>query len=103
MFSLLFLTLLYFLPSIIGKDKRDAAGIFLLNLLLGWTLIGWVVAFLWACASDRPTPVHVQYAPAGGAVFCSRCGTQIPGLFAASPGHWGRRRLGVRLARGAAS
>jgi pyruvate formate lyase activating enzyme len=29
---------------------------------------------------------------------CARCGTQIPGVFAASPGAWGPRRLGVRLA-----
>ena len=79
MVSFLILTALYFLPSIIGKDKRDAVGIFLVNLFLGWTLIGWVVAFLWACASDRPTAV-VQYAPAGlpvigAARFCSHCGT----------------------------
>ena len=73
MLSLLILTLLYFLPSIIGKDKRDAMGIFLVNLLLGWTLIGWVVAFLWACASDRPSYWH--YASAGAAHFCSNCGT----------------------------
>lgn len=73
MLSLLILTLLYFLPSIIGKDKRDAMGIFLVNLFLGWTLVGWVVAFLWACASDRPA--YVQYAPAGAAHFCSNCGT----------------------------
>jgi len=69
MFSLLFLTVLYFLPSIIGRDKRESTGIFLLNLFLGWTLIGWVVAFLWACASDRP--IYAQCAPAGVARFCS--------------------------------
>jgi len=72
MFSFLFLLLLYFLPSIIGKDKKDAAGILVVNLLLGWTLVGWVVAFIWACASDRPA--QVQYAAAGGGRFCSRCG-----------------------------
>jgi Superinfection immunity protein len=73
MVSFLILTALYFLPSIIGKDKRDAMGIFLVNLFLGWTLIGWVFALLWACASDRPA--YVQYAPAGIAHFCSYCGT----------------------------
>jgi hypothetical protein len=73
MVSFLILTALYFLPSIIGRDKRDAMGVFLVNLFLGWTLIGWVVAFLWACAPDRP--VNVQYAPAGIARFCSHCGT----------------------------
>jgi T4 superinfection immunity protein len=78
MFSLLFLTVLYFLPSIIGRDKRDATGIFLVNLFLGWTLIGWVVAFLWACASDRP--IYAQCAPAGVVRFCSHCGTPAVSL-----------------------
>jgi Superinfection immunity protein len=73
MLSFLLLTALYFLPSIMGRDKRDFAGIFLVNLLLGWTLVGWVVAFLWACGSDRTA--YTQYAPAGMARFCSRCGT----------------------------
>ena len=73
MLSLLILAALYFLPSILGRDKRDAMGIFLVNLLLGWTLIGWVVAFLWAIAADRPVPV--VYATAGGSRFCSHCGT----------------------------
>ena len=73
MLSLLILAALYFLPSILGRDKRDAMGIFLVNLFLGWTLIGWVVAFLWAIAADRPVPV--VYAIAGGSRFCSHCGT----------------------------
>jgi len=50
MFSLLFVVFLYFLPAILGRDKSDATGIFLLNLFLGWTLIGWVAAFIWAIA-----------------------------------------------------
>jgi Superinfection immunity protein/zinc-ribbon domain len=73
MFTFTFMMVLYFLPSIIGRDKKDALGIFLVNLFLGWTLIGWVVALLWACSSDKPA--YVQYAPAGGGRFCSHCGT----------------------------
>jgi pyruvate formate lyase activating enzyme len=33
-----------------------------------------------------------------GSGACQNCGTQIPGVFAAAPGDWGARRLGVRLA-----
>ena len=33
--GLLVLVLLYFLPAIIGHNKRDALGIFLLNFFLG--------------------------------------------------------------------
>jgi hypothetical protein len=74
MLTLAFLTLLYFLPAIIGRDKRDAAGIFLLNLFLGWTVIGWVIALIWACAAEPYVPVRLVSVPAG-ARFCCQCGT----------------------------
>ena len=38
----------YLVPSFIAISKRNAAAIFALNLLLGWTLLGWVVALVWA-------------------------------------------------------
>ena len=44
----IFLVFLYFLPTLVGAKKRNAAAIFVLNLLLGWTFIGWVVAMVWA-------------------------------------------------------
>ena len=49
-------TLMYFLPSIIAlaQSKRDLLAIFLLNLFLGWSVIGWVVALVWAAKSDAP-------------------------------------------------
>lgn len=43
---------LYFLPSIIGRSKRNASAILLLNLCFGWTLIGWAVALVWAATKD---------------------------------------------------
>jgi hypothetical protein len=48
--------LFYFLPSIIAaaRSKRDLASIFVLNLLLGWTAIGWVIALIWALKVDTP-------------------------------------------------
>ncbi len=42
----------YFLPSIIGRDKRNYNAILALNLLLGWTLVGWVVALVWALTKE---------------------------------------------------
>jgi Superinfection immunity protein len=47
---------MYFLPSLIAlaRSKRDIAGIILLNLFLGWTMIGWVVALVWAVKTDVP-------------------------------------------------
>ena len=45
---------LYFLASIIARQKRNAAAIFWLNLLTGWTFLGWVGAFIWALTNDTP-------------------------------------------------
>jgi hypothetical protein len=45
---------IYFLPSIIGYKKRNANAICALNLFLGWTIIGWVVAFVWAVSYEKP-------------------------------------------------
>jgi hypothetical protein len=47
---------LYFLPSIIAlaRNKRDTLAIFLLNFFLGWSVIGWIVALVWAAKHDAP-------------------------------------------------
>ena len=41
---------LYLLPSLISflRRNRNYPAIFLLNLLLGWTGIGWVVVLVWS-------------------------------------------------------
>ena len=56
--------LLYFLPAFAGRSKRNAAAIFALNLLLGWTLIGWVVALVWALTVDAVVAPAPQMAGA---------------------------------------
>lgn len=45
-----FWVFLYFIPAInaIGKKHKDWAAIFLLNALLGWTFIGWIIALIWS-------------------------------------------------------
>ena len=52
--------LMYFLPTILAfaRNKRDTAAILLLNLFLGWTMIGWVVALVWAVKTDVPVVVR---------------------------------------------
>jgi hypothetical protein len=52
--------ILYFLPSIIAlaRNKRDTLAIFLLNLFLGWSVIGWIVALVWAAKNDTPVMVR---------------------------------------------
>lgn len=45
---------LYFLPTVIAlvRDKRDKLSIFLLNIFLGWSVIGWIASLVWAVKSD---------------------------------------------------
>jgi hypothetical protein len=40
----------YFMPAIIAllRDKCGAGGIALVNFFLGWTVIGWLLALVWA-------------------------------------------------------
>ena len=44
--------LIYLLPSIVGYKKKNANAIMVLNIFLGWTLVGWVVALVWANTKD---------------------------------------------------
>ena len=44
---------LYFLPASLAWNKKKASRIFSLNLFLGWTLVGWIVAFVWAVTEER--------------------------------------------------
>lgn len=49
--------MIYFLPAFIGRKKNSAVGIFLLNLFLGWTFLGWLGALIWAVSSKRPNQI----------------------------------------------
>jgi hypothetical protein len=61
---LYFVLILYFLPSVIALlRRRQAASVIVLNLFLGWSLIGWVVALVWA-VSSKPQQVVVLREPA---------------------------------------
>ncbi|MGZ5859103.1 MAG: superinfection immunity protein [Burkholderiaceae bacterium] len=44
---------IYFLPSFvaIGRAHHQTSAIVLLNLFLGWTLLGWVLALVWAATA----------------------------------------------------
>lgn len=47
---LLAVVVLYMLPTLIafGREHPRRQDVALVNILLGWTLIGWVAVFLWA-------------------------------------------------------
>lgn len=48
------LILLYLLPAFIAalKKKKNAGAIAAVNILLGWTLICWLWAFIWSLMND---------------------------------------------------
>lgn len=54
--------LFYFLPSIIciGRSHLNAPAIFMTNLLLGWTGIGWIAALIWSF-TNHPAPVAARH------------------------------------------
>lgn len=47
---------LYCAPLIVAglRNHRSFGGIVVVNLLLGWTIIGWIIALAWACSYAGP-------------------------------------------------
>lgn len=47
---------LYLAPALVAmkRDHHQAAPIFVINLFLGWTLIGWILALAWSVSWIRP-------------------------------------------------
>jgi hypothetical protein len=71
---------LYFLPSVVGNRKRNRWTIFTLNLLAGWTIVGWIVAMVWASspeASEKPALSHSANNVMGQKAFCGHCGSPV--------------------------
>lgn len=58
----------YFLPAIIAvmRGHPNKTSIIVLNLLLGWTVIGWVVSIVWAVSAipeAQPNTNNDDYTP----------------------------------------
>ena len=89
--------LVYFVPFIVARSRavNNVPQIFVLNLFLGWTLLGWVLALIWALkpvekrisvTTPQSAPLLIDAslnkqcskgkhtAPPFGK-FCTRCGT----------------------------
>jgi len=47
---------IYFIPTVIAaaRGHRNAAPIIMINLLLGWTFVGWLVALIWSMTYQPP-------------------------------------------------
>ena len=55
-----FLLVLYFLPTMTaeGRGHHQLLAILMLNLLLGWTALGWIAALVWACTAPATRSVE---------------------------------------------
>jgi hypothetical protein len=54
----LFFGLAYFVPTFVAfyRQHHNRLAIFVLNLLLGWSFIGWACALVWALTKQAEAP-----------------------------------------------
>jgi Superinfection immunity protein len=66
-FGILVLLFLYLIPTIVAESRKksNANAIFVLNLFLGWTIIGWVGALVWAMTVDPPKTATAEVGGTG--------------------------------------
>ena len=59
LFGLALLGAVYFLPAINAQTRqhRKSGSIFTLNLLLGWSVLGWVLALVWSFTKEAPARI----------------------------------------------
>ena len=69
----------YFMPTLtaMGREKINTGAIFALNLFLGWTLVGWVVALVWALAHDQMIFQKSEQQSPTSALHCPHCHREI--------------------------
>ncbi len=81
-FLLVILVALYFVPTICAgvRDSKSTGPIAVLNILFGWTVIVWIVCFIWAFSSAQNTPTRKTINKKSN-VFCVKCGNQVPDDF----------------------
>lgn len=85
---LILLAIFYFAPAIAAGRRNHPAqwGIFIVNLLFGWTVIGYIVALVWTFSQPRresPSSAAVRPCPfcaediMAAAVKCKHCGSAV--------------------------
>jgi hypothetical protein len=63
MITMAVLFVAYWLPTLLAfhRRHRSRAAILIVNFLLGWTLIGWVAALIWAGTGNTEPATFVVY------------------------------------------
>jgi len=49
---------LYFFPAFVARHKRNRRAILVVNFFLGWTLLGWIGALIWAMVEKPEAAVQ---------------------------------------------
>lgn len=87
--GLLVAAIIYFLPAINAASRKykSRGAVFLLNLVLGWTVIGWIAAVIWSATGNveakGPTPdTHVKCPDCAELILrdakvCKHCGCKL--------------------------
>lgn len=59
---LFLLLVIYFIPSIIAlsREHHQSGAISALNILLGWTVLGWIVCAVWSVSEVKKPPAPKQ-------------------------------------------
>lgn len=70
---------LYFAPTGVAVAKRHPhqPGVAVLNLLLGWTLVGWVAALVWAYSGSSSAASAPEDGDEGALKRCPYCAENI--------------------------
>jgi hypothetical protein len=53
---------IYFLPSVLAvvRHKKQTLAIFVINLFLGWTAVGWLAALIWAAIKEQTDGIKAR-------------------------------------------
>lgn len=71
---------IYFAPTVVAvcREHENGVGIALVNLFLGWSLVGWVVALVWSTMGEYKTAVVVPPSAPRGRKRLEQLGQQWP-------------------------
>jgi len=77
----------YFVPALIAKkrDTENLEAIFLVNLVFGWTVLGWIAALIWAIVEKAKSKSSIEDSWDGPTVDAAQ--TEAP----PDAIRWGRR------------
>jgi Superinfection immunity protein len=52
--------ILYFVPTVVGwrLGVKSVQSIFYVNLIFGWTIVGWVFAMIWVMTERNELPTN---------------------------------------------